>query len=108
MSLWRRGTAATLLLALTVFVAVPDAQGQFWVLVNGALNYTGPVTINGGSVLQNMSQSAGTSMTVQNTNSGTGAFAQMSSVALNSSLNVYAFGSGYTTSGRFLQQSGLL
>jgi len=44
---WRRGVAVVLLLALVVFAAAPGAQGQFWVLVNGALNYTGPVTVNG-------------------------------------------------------------
>ena len=44
---WRRELAAALLLALVVFVASPVAQGQFWVLVNGALNYTGPVTVTG-------------------------------------------------------------
>src|SRR6267143_2998137 len=44
---WRQGVAAALVLALAVFVAAPGAQGQFWVLVNGALNYTGTVTITG-------------------------------------------------------------
>ncbi len=61
MSRWRRVTAATLLLALAVFVAVPGAQGQFWVLVNGALNYTGPVTVNGVTT-HNVNAIAATSM----------------------------------------------
>jgi len=44
---WRCEWAVGLLLTVGVFVASPGAQGQFWVLVNGALNYTGPVTVNG-------------------------------------------------------------
>jgi len=34
------------MLAFGIFAASPAAQGQFWVLVNGALNYTGPVNAN--------------------------------------------------------------
>jgi len=42
-----RRVALALVLVLGFCLASPGAQGQFWVLVNGALNYTGPVTING-------------------------------------------------------------
>ena len=58
---WRRGIAAVLILVLAVFVALPGAQGQFWVLVNGALNYTGSVTVTGGPLTQTGNGLAATS-----------------------------------------------
>lgn len=41
----------TLVLLLGLLTAWPEAQGQFWVLVNGALQYNGPVRINGTTTL---------------------------------------------------------
>ncbi len=78
--------AAALLLALAVFVAVPGAQGQFWVLVNGALNYVGPVTVTGGpltATLDGVAAGPATApnaiLTIQNTTAATvGTVAQWS------------------------------
>lgn len=43
----KRVVVVCVLLLLTALALSPEAQGQFWVLVNGALQYTGRVTING-------------------------------------------------------------
>jgi len=42
-----RRIVLVLVLVLGFCLASPGAQGQFWVLVNGALNYTGPVNVTG-------------------------------------------------------------
>ena len=53
-------------------------------------------------------QNAGTKSTVNNSDSGTGAFTQISGHAFNSEMFMYAIGGGFTTSGRFVAATGLI
>ena len=53
-------------------------------------------------------QNSPTDLRVQNPNTGTGAFAYLQAAASSGSTYVYQFGGGYTTSGRYIQSSGLI
>gem|GEM_PF-5115253 len=56
----------------------------------------------------NKSQNAGTSISVANENSGTGAFSAFNVDSSGGNLYGYQFGGSYTTAGRYIQSSGLL
>lgn len=63
-----RWALVCLTLAFGIGIAVPEAQGRFWVLVNGALRYTGIVQINGPLTIQG---AGGTGAVLTNTSSTT-------------------------------------
>lgn len=77
-------------LLVGVYLVTPaEAQGRFWVLVNGALRYTGPVTITGALTVTSSATSAFTGpVTAQNfTSTAGGGYSWTGRESLGSSAN---------------------